>query len=76
MWRKEKTKIRKLVRMKKRTCWEKFLEENERKNPGDVVRIAKNPWGSKERLKVLKDTRGREIPERERGKTMENAHFL
>ena len=44
-WRKEKTKIRKIVRMKKRTCWEKFLEENGQKNPWDVVRMAKNPWG-------------------------------
>ena len=31
-WRKEKTKMRKIVRMKKRTCWEKFLEENGQKN--------------------------------------------
>ena len=75
-WRKEKTKMRKMIRMKKRTCWEKFLEENGQKNPLDVVRMAKNPWGSRERMKVLMDTRGREIPERERGKAMENGHFL
>ena len=38
--------------------------------------MAKNPWGSKERMKVLKDIDGKEIPERERGKAMENAYFM
>ena len=36
-WREEKTKMRRLVRKKKKACWEKFLEENGKKNPWDVI---------------------------------------
>ena len=68
--------MRRLVRKKKRACWEKFLEENGKKSPWDVIRMAKNPWGTKERMKILKDKDGREIPEKERGEAMEKAHFL
>ena len=36
-WREKKTKMRRIVRKKKRACWEKFREENGRKNPWAVI---------------------------------------
>ena len=42
----------------------------------DVVRLAKNPWGSKTRIKTLRDLEGNEIHEEERGRALEKAHFL
>ena len=42
-WRKEKTKMDRIVRKKKRICWDKFLEENRQKDPWEVIRMAKNP---------------------------------
>ena len=38
--------------------------------------MAKNPWGTPERMKNLKDKEGKEIPEKESGEAMEKAHFL
>ena len=75
-WREEKTKVRRLVRKKKKACWEKLLEENGKKNPSDVIRMAKSPSGTTERIKILKDKDGKEIPEKERGDAMQTAHFL
>ena len=39
--------MRKLVRKKKRTYWERFLEEHGKKDPWNIVHMAKNPLGSK-----------------------------
>ena len=65
-----------MIREKKRNCWHKFLKENGSKDPWDVVRLAKNPWGSKTRMKTLKDLEGKEIKEEEKAKALEKAHFL
>ena len=75
-WREEKTKMRRLVRKKKRACGEKFLEENGRQSLWDVIRMAKSTWGTKERMKMLKDKDGIDIQEKESGDAMEKEHFL
>ena len=45
-WKLEKTKMKQLIRRKKTECWQKFLGEYGQKDPWEVVRLAKNPWGS------------------------------
>ena len=75
-WKGEKTKLRWMIREKKRNCWHKFLKENGSKDPWDVVRLAKNPWGSKTRMKTLRNLDGSEIEEKEKAKALEKAHFL
>ena len=72
----EKTKLRWMIREKKRNYWHKFLKENGSKNPWDRVRLAKNPWGSKTRMKTLRDLEGNEIQEEERAEAVEKVHFL
>ena len=74
-WKKEKGKMKRMIREKKRACWQRFLNENGSKDPWEVIRMAKNPWGRKERMKVLKTLEGEEIPEVEQGAAMEKAHF-
>ena len=68
--------MKRMIREKKRACWQRFLKEHGSKDPREVVRMAKNPWGRKERMKVLKTLEGEEIPELQQGAAMEKAHFL
>ena len=75
-WKGEKTKLRWMIREKKRNCWHNFLKENGSKDPLDAVRLAKNPWGSKTRMKTLRNLEGNEIKEEERGRGLEKVHFL
>ena len=75
-WKQEKGKMKRMIRDKKRACWQRFLNENGSKDPWEVIRMAKNPWGRKERMKVHKTMEGEEIPEAEQGAAMEKAHFL
>ena len=42
----------------------------------NVVRLAKNPYGSKTRMKTLRDLEGNEIKEEERARALEKVHFL
>ena len=65
-----------MVRKKKKECWHKFLEEHGSKDPWEVARMAKNPWGNKQRMKALVDNEGNKIEEKDQGKAMENAYFL
>ena len=44
-WKGEKAKLKWMIREKKRNCWQKLLKEHGTKNPWEVVRLAKNPWG-------------------------------
>ena len=62
-WKQEKSKMKRMIREKKRACWQRSLKEHGIKDPWGVVRMAKNPWGRKERMKVLKTLEGEEIPE-------------
>ena len=39
------------------------MKEHGTKDPWEVVRLAKNPWGSKSRMKTLKDLEGKVIEE-------------
>ena len=41
-----------------------------------MVRLARNPWGSKSRMKTLKDLEGKVIEEEDRAEALEKAHFL
>ena len=50
-----KKALKKLIRRKKRECWGKFLQENGRKDPWEVVRIVKDPFHIKTRLHSIKD---------------------
>ena len=75
-WKQEKGKMKRMIREKKRACWRRFLKEHGNKDPWEVVRMAKNPWGRRERMKVLKTLGGEEIPEAQQGAAMEKAHFL
>ena len=65
-----------MIREKKRNCWQKFLKEHSTKDLWEVVRLAKNPWGSKRRMKTLKDLDGKVIEEEDRAEALEKAHFL
>ena len=65
-----------MIRQKKRNCWQKFLKEHGTKDPWEVVRLAKNPWGSKSRMKTLKDLDGKVIEEKDRAEALEKVHFL
>ena len=65
-----------MIREKKRNCWQKFLKENGPKDPWEIVRQAKNPWGSKSRMKTLKDLEGKVVEEEDRAETLEKAHCL
>ena len=42
-WKREKVKLKWMIREKKRNCWQKFLKEHGTKDPWEVVRLAKNP---------------------------------
>ena len=75
-WKQEKSKMKRMIREKKRACWQRFLKEHGSKDPWEVVRMAKNPWERKERKKVLKTLEGEEIPESQQGAAMEKAHSL
>ena len=44
-WKNERRKLSQMIKKSKEETWIKFLEENGEKNPWDVVRLAKNPWG-------------------------------
>ena len=61
---------------KKRNCWQKFLKDYGTKDPWEVVGLAKNPWGSKSRMKTLKDLDGKVIEEEDRAEALEKVHFL
>ena len=65
-----------MIREKKRNGWHKFLKENGSKDPWNVVRLAKNPLGSKTRMKTLRDQEGNEIKEEEKARAHEKAHLL
>ena len=65
-----------MIREKKRNCWHKFLKENGSKDPWDMVRLAKNSWGSKARIMTLKNLEGDEIKEEEKVGALEKAYFL
>ena len=74
--KKAKGKMKRIIREKKRVCWQRFLKEDGNKDPWEVVRMAKNPWGSKEIMTILKTQEGVEIPQGQQGAAMEKAHFL
>ena len=65
-----------MIREKKRNYWQKFLKEHGTKDPWEVVRLAKNPWRSKSRMKTLKDLDGKVIEEEDRAEALKKAHFL
>ena len=44
-WKNERSKLSLMIKKSKEETWRKFLEEHGEKNPWDVVRLAKNPWG-------------------------------
>ena len=75
-WKKAKGKMKRIIREKKRVCWQRFLKEDGNKDPWEVVRMAKNHRGSKERMTMLKTQEGVEIPQAQQGAVMEKAHFL
>ena len=75
-WKGEKAKLKWMIREKKRNCWQKLLKEHGTKDPWEVVRLAKNPWGSTSRLKTLKDLDWKVIEEEDRAEALEKAHFL
>ena len=75
-WKGDKVKLKWMIREKKRNCWQKFLKEHGTKDPWEVVRLAKNPWGSKSRMKTLKDQEGNVIEEENRAEALEKARFL
>ena len=68
--------MNRIIREKKRACWQRYLKAHGSKAPWEVVTIAKNLWGTKERMKVLKTLEGEEIPEAQQGAAMEKAHDL
>ena len=51
------------------------MKEHGTKDPWEVVRLAKNPWGSKRTMKTLKDLGGKVIEEEDRAEALEKAHF-
>lgn len=57
-YKKERQKLRKLIRKKKRRCWGKFLEEQENRHPWNVARIAKDPFKTKTTCGDLKNHEG------------------
>ena len=75
-WKGEKVKLKWMIREKKRNCWQKFLKEHGTKDPWEVVRLAKNPWGLKSRMKTLRDLNAKVIEEEDRAEALEKAHFL
>ena len=59
-WRNERRKMERMIRESKAETWRKFLEENGEKDPWDVVRLAKNPWGRQgQGMKDITDEEGR-----------------
>ena len=75
-WKGEKVKLKWLIREKKRNCWQKYLKDYGTKDPWEVVRLAKNPWGSKTRMRTLKDLEGKVIEAEDRAEALEKAYFL
>ena len=75
-WKGEKVKRKWMIREKMRNCWQRFLKEHGIKDPWEVVRLAKNPRGSKSRMNTLKGLDGKVIEEEDRAEALENAHFL
>jgi len=57
-WKTEKDKMRMLVRDKKKECWQAFCEENEKKDPWEIIKWAKDPWHLKATMGDLTDTTG------------------
>ena len=47
-WKEEKEKMKRIIREKKRACWQRYLKSHGSKDPWEVVTIAKNLWGTKE----------------------------
>lgn len=60
-WKAEKGKMKRLISVKKRKCWEKFCAEKGNKDPWEVIRFARDPCRLKTMMKKLKDNRGQLI---------------
>jgi len=50
--------MRTLVRTKKKECWQAFCEDNEEKDPWEIVKWAKDPWHLIATMGDLTDTAG------------------
>ena len=59
-WKNERRKLSLMIKKSKEETWRKFLEEHGEKDPWDVVRLAKNPWGKQgQGMGTLEDDGGR-----------------
>ena len=68
--------MKRMIREKERACWQRYLKEHGKKDLWEVVRMAKNSWERKERMKMLKTLEGEEISKAQQGAAIEKAHFL
>jgi len=53
--------LKKMIRRKERECWAKFLVDQGNRDPWDIVRIAKNPFGTRETMGEITDQDGTPI---------------
>ena len=51
----KKKELKRLIRKKKRECWSKFLLQQSKRHPWDIVRIAKDPFKCTPIMGDLKD---------------------
>ena len=51
--------MKRIGKEKKDVCWRSFCEETGLQSPWEVVRWARDPWRERERMRRLKDARGR-----------------
>ena len=72
----QKKALTKLIRHKKRSCWSKFLQENGKKDPWEVVRIAKDPFHMKARLQSINDKGKILTSQQDILKAFRRQHFL
>jgi len=57
-YEKDSKALKKLIRKKKRGCWNRFLEEQKHRHLWEVVRIAKDPFHTQESMGDLTDGGG------------------
>ena len=58
LYKEEKRRLKKMIRKKKKAHWDNFLREHGRKNPWEIVRLARNPFGREARMGDLRSTDG------------------
>lgn len=55
-------KLKRLIKEKKKSCWAKFLEEQGHRHPLEVIRLARDPFGTMKAMGDLRDEQGDLLP--------------